>query len=175
MQRFVGCGKMSLRIFGIPRILRLLEASCLTDVPSALALAKEVESNHDRYTFTACFAGNQDEKDRKSAKNQGKQNNKTHEHHPSGHKESIHGATAVKNNCFISVSNLKAHSTEFKGLFKEGATLCLLSRQLRCEKNTEKISFHTCVNVNLTKVDCTDHPLSVTEEFKKVIQARKKS
>jgi len=75
-----------LRIFisGLKRNLTdVLFAAQPKVMPSALALAQEVESNHERYIFAACFAKSQEDKDRKNtAKAQGRQLEKYDHHDP---------------------------------------------------------------------------------------------
>ncbi|KAH8274668.1 hypothetical protein KR018_007808, partial [Drosophila ironensis] len=58
----------ALRVFisGLKRSLTdVLFAAKPRDMPSALALAQEVESNHERYIFATTFAKSQEEKDRR--------------------------------------------------------------------------------------------------------------
>ncbi|KAH8274663.1 hypothetical protein KR026_004339, partial [Drosophila bipectinata] len=58
----------ALRVFisGLKRSLTdVLFSAKPKDMPSALALAQEVESNHERYSFAASFAKSQEDKDRK--------------------------------------------------------------------------------------------------------------
>lgn len=58
----------ALRVFisGLRRNLTdVLFSAKPKDMPSALALAQEVESNHDRYAFATSFAKNQEDRDRK--------------------------------------------------------------------------------------------------------------
>jgi len=76
----------ALRIFisGLKRNLTdVLFAAKPKDMPSALALPEEVESNHERYVFAASFARSQEDKDRKpTAKAQGRQLDKYDRHDP---------------------------------------------------------------------------------------------
>jgi len=58
----------ALRVFisGLKRSLTdVLFSAKPKDMPSALALAQEVESNHERYTFASSFARSQEDRDKK--------------------------------------------------------------------------------------------------------------
>jgi len=58
----------ALRVFisGLKRSLTdVLISTKPKDMPSALALAQEVESNHERYTFASYLARSQEDRDKK--------------------------------------------------------------------------------------------------------------
>jgi len=58
-------------VSGLKRSLTdVLSAAKPRDLPSALALAQEVESNHDRYAFAASFAKGMKEREQMANANQ---------------------------------------------------------------------------------------------------------
>ncbi|KAH8340329.1 hypothetical protein KR074_008540, partial [Drosophila pseudoananassae] len=74
----------ALRVFisGLKRSLSdVLFSAKPKDMPTALALAQEVESNHERYTFATSFAKSQEDRDRRqTSKPQDRQQEKSFPH-----------------------------------------------------------------------------------------------
>lgn len=100
---------------------------------------------------------------------------------------SIHGVTTITKKCFVSIFNLKAtffllpDLTSFDAIVgldllkQAGASLCLASGKLKWGSGAEQIDFHTCPDVNFTKVDCSDAPPLIKDAFLKMLGNRKKA
>jgi len=75
------------------------------DMPSALVLAQEVESNHERYTFATSFARSQEDRDRRQYPKVQEQQQDT-----PGHKPARREMSARKNPHFTKHNRAQVHS-----------------------------------------------------------------
>ena len=101
--------------------------------------------------------------------------------------KSIHGFNSVDSKCFFEIFGVTStffilpHLEKFDGIIgfdlltQINATISLRESLIIFDSGSEKISFHSCHNVNFTRVEDIEVPKSIENDFKKMINNRIKT